>query len=47
MGVKGVKYLAMEGNLTLGDAHTVQCTHDILFNCTREIDFVLLTKVTQ
>lgn len=34
--VKGVEYVVMNGDQTLGDEHTVQYTDNILSNCTLE-----------
>ena len=36
----------MEGDLTLGSEHTVQCTVDVLQNCIFETDIILLTNAT-
>ena len=35
----------MEGDLTLGGEHTIQCTDDVLQNYTSEIYTILLTSV--
>ena len=38
--------MVTEGNLPLGDEHTIQCTDDVLQNCTHENDIILLINVT-
>ena len=38
--------MVMEGDLTWGGEHTIQCTHDILQNCTPETYIILLTNAT-
>ena len=38
--------MVMEGELTSGGEHTIQCTHDILQNCTPETYIILLTNAT-
>ena len=38
--------MVMEGDLTWGGAHTIQCTDDILCTCTPETYMILLTNVT-
>ena len=39
--------MVMEGDLTWGGEHTLQCTYDVLQNCTPETYIILLTNVTQ
>ena len=36
----------MEGDWTWGGEHTIQCTDDVLQNCTPETDIILLTNAT-
>ena len=36
----------MNGNLTWGGEHTIQCTDDVLQNCELEICKILITNVT-
>ena len=36
----------MEGNLTSGGEHTIQCTEDVLKNCAPETCIILLMSVT-
>ena len=38
--------MVMEGDLNLGDEHTIQYTDDVLWNCTSETYIILLTNVT-
>ena len=38
--------MVMEGDLTWGGEHTLQCTHDILYNCAPETYIMLFTNVT-
>ena len=38
--------MEMEGDLTLGDEHTVQYTDDVLQKCIPETYIILLTNVT-
>ena len=38
--------MVMEEDLTWGGEHTVQCTDDVLWNCTPETYIILLTNVT-
>ena len=38
--------MVIEGDLTLGNEHTIQCTDDVLWNCAPEIYIILLTSVT-
>ena len=38
--------MVTEGNLPLGDEHTIQCTDDVLQNCTPETYIILLSNVT-
>ena len=38
--------MAMEGDLTWGSEHTMQCTDDVLWNCAPETCIILLTNVT-
>ena len=38
--------MVMEGDLTWGGEHTVQCTDHVLQNCTPETYIILLTDVT-
>ena len=38
--------MVMEGDLTWGGEHTIQCTEDMLQNCTPECYVILLTGVT-
>lgn len=35
----------MSKDLTSGDEHTIQCTHDVLYNCAPET-YIILTNVT-
>ena len=37
--------MVMEGELTWGGEHTIQCTEDVLQNCRPET-YILLTNVT-
>ena len=39
--------MVMEGDLTWGGEHTVQCTDDVLWKCAAETCITLLTSVTQ
>ena len=34
--------MVMEGDLTWGGEHTIQCADDVLWNCTPEISIILL-----
>ena len=45
-GGRKVRYMVMEGDLTLGGKHTIQYTDDVLLNCTLETSVMLLTYVT-
>ena len=36
----------MEGDVTWGGDHTIQCTDGVLYDCTAETYIILLTKVT-
>ena len=36
----------MEGDLAWGGEHTIQCTDDVLQNCTPETYIILLSNVT-
>ena len=36
----------MEGHLTWGGEHTIQCADDVLYECTSETYIILLTNVT-
>ena len=36
----------MDGDLTWGGEHTIQCTDDVLWNCAPETCVILLTSVT-
>ena len=38
--------MVMEGDLSWGGEHTVQCTNDVSYNCTPETYIILLTNVT-
>lgn len=38
--------MVMEGDLTWGGEHTIQCTGDVLWNCAPEIRIILLISVT-
>ena len=42
-----VSRMAMEGDLTWGSEHTMQCTDDVLWNCAPETCIILLTGATQ
>ena len=41
--IKGVKYMVIEDDQTLGGGCTMECTDDALQNCTLEIEIILLT----
>lgn len=43
---KRIKYMMMEGDLTLGSEHAMQYTDDVSQNCTPKIYIILLTDVT-
>ena len=38
--------MMMEGDVTWGGDHTIQCTDGVLQNCTAETYIILLTQVT-
>ena len=38
--------MVMQGDLTWGGEHTIQCTDDVLWNCIPETRVVLFTSVT-
>ena len=38
--------MAIEGDLTYGSEHTIQYTHDVLWNYAPETYIILLTNVT-
>lgn len=44
--MKGVKYMATEGNSTLDGEHTIQYTYGVLLNCILKTYMVLLTNDT-
>ena len=37
--------MVMEGDLTWGGEHTIQCTDDVLWDCTPETYIILLINV--
>ena len=39
--------MVMDGDLTWGGEHTIQCTDDILYHCTPKTYIILLTNVTR
>ena len=39
--------MMMEGDLTWGGEYTIQCIHDMLYNCAPESYIILLTSVSQ
>ena len=39
--------MVIEGDLTSGGEHTIQCTDDVSWNCAPEVCIVLLTSVIQ
>ena len=43
--VTNVKYMVMEGDLTMGGEHTIRYTDDVLYKCTLEIYTILLIMV--
>ena len=43
---KGVKYLMMEVNLTLGGEYTRKYIYDLLLNCTLDTHLIFLINVT-
>ena len=45
-GVKGVKYVFTEGNITMGEEHAKQYIFALLLNSTPETYWILLTNVT-
>lgn len=45
-GIKGVKYMVIEGNLTLGGEGAMWCICDALLNCTLETCAILWISVT-
>ena len=45
-GVKGVKYVVTERNLTMGGEHTMQYIYALLLKCTPETYWTSLTNVT-
>ena len=38
--------MVMEGDLTWGGEHTIQCTDDVLENCTPETYIISLNSIT-
>lgn len=42
----GERYRGINGDLTWGGEHTIQCTDDVLWNCAPETCTLLLTSVT-
>ena len=45
--VKGVKYMVMEGDKSLGGEHTMRCADGVLCNCILKTYVILLINAAQ
>ena len=44
--INGVKYMVIEGDLTLGGEHSMEYINDVLYNCTLKTYIILLNNVS-